>query len=145
MPERLQLSRRKGYRIPPGAVNVARPGKWGNPFAVGKPNGLGWGDVRNNLHAVQLFTRWLYLRPTLVLYERDRHTWMLDHLNDLRGRDLACWCKPDQPCHASVLLIVANSTTFAHRHDEPEATPKTTTALAGIDPRVLSRPRGVKP
>jgi hypothetical protein len=26
----------------------------------------------------------------------------------LRGRDLACWCPLDQPCHADVLLELAN-------------------------------------
>ena len=27
----------------------------------------------------------------------------------LRGRDLACWCPLDEPCHADVLLAVANA------------------------------------
>jgi hypothetical protein len=29
-------------------------------------------------------------------------------IEPLRGRDLACWCPLDQPCHADVLLEVAN-------------------------------------
>jgi hypothetical protein len=29
-------------------------------------------------------------------------------IGDLRGRDLACWCRLDQPCHADVLLEMAN-------------------------------------
>lgn len=29
-------------------------------------------------------------------------------LAELRGRDLACWCPLDQPCHADVLLELAN-------------------------------------
>ena len=28
---------------------------------------------------------------------------------ELSGRDLACWCPVDQPCHADVLLELANS------------------------------------
>lgn len=40
MPERIQLSRRKGWRLPPGAVSVARPTKWGNPFGYMKDTGL---------------------------------------------------------------------------------------------------------
>jgi hypothetical protein len=28
--------------------------------------------------------------------------------SELRGKNLACWCKPDQPCHADVLLELAN-------------------------------------
>ncbi len=121
-PRRVQLSRIKGSRMPEGTVNVAWPGKWGNPFIAKHPNGLGWGKVRDNEHAAQLFARWLYLDHDLVAYERDRHAWMLEHLDDLRGKDLACWCDLDAPCHASVLLIVANSTTFADRHnDRPSA------------------------
>lgn len=27
---------------------------------------------------------------------------------NLRGKDLACWCPLDQPCHADVLLAIAN-------------------------------------
>jgi hypothetical protein len=26
----------------------------------------------------------------------------------LRGKNLACWCKPGEPCHADVLLEIAN-------------------------------------
>jgi hypothetical protein len=49
MPERIQLHRVKGWRLPPNAVSVARPTKWGNPFPVGKalarvPAALGGGD-----------------------------------------------------------------------------------------------------
>lgn len=40
MPERLQLSRRKGYRKPEGAIVVARPSHWGNPFRVGTRSAL---------------------------------------------------------------------------------------------------------
>lgn len=30
---------------------------------------------------------------------------------ELAGRDLACWCPLDQPCHADVLLEIANGDT----------------------------------
>ena len=36
MPERIQLRRTKGWRKPEGAIVVARPSKWGNPYPVGK-------------------------------------------------------------------------------------------------------------
>jgi len=134
MPERIRLSRKKGARLPEGAVNIARPGKWGNPFAIGKPNGLGFGIVNDRKHAVQLFARWLYLDHDLVIYQRERHAWMLEHLEDLRGRDLACWCRPEQPCHGAILLVVANSSTFADRHDD------TTAPAAGrVDARAVVR------
>lgn len=38
-----------------------------------------------------------------------RHAPSLDEIRaELAGRDLACWCPPDQPCHADVLLEIAN-------------------------------------
>jgi hypothetical protein len=46
---RVQLSRKKGWRMPPNTVSVARPGKWGNPFKVGE-----YGDA---LACVEAFRR----------------------------------------------------------------------------------------
>jgi hypothetical protein len=89
MPKRVQLSRRKGYRKPEGAINVARPTKWGNPFPVAA-GGREW--------AVASYRRWL-------------RSWVLDEQirRELGGHDLACWCPLDQPCHADVLLELANA------------------------------------
>ena len=86
MPERLQLSRRKGFRLPADAVNVARPGKWGNPFKVGRDG-----------TAAECVDQY----RTLIA------DWPLEAL---RGKRLACWCKPGTPCHADVLLELANKT-----------------------------------
>lgn len=47
-----------------------------------------------------------------VKVQRDlaaRRDLILTRLPDLRGRDLACWCKPGCPCHADVLLELANA------------------------------------
>ena len=84
MPKRIQRKRTKGWRMPAGAVYVSRPSKWGNPFTV------------------EAFGR----QKAVELYERCA----LPHLpiEELRGKDLACWCPLDQPCHADVLLKVAN-------------------------------------
>jgi hypothetical protein len=90
-PARLQRSRRRGYRIPEGAVYVGRPGRWGNPFRP-KP----WGPY-TRVEAVRLFR----------IYAQDsRRGW--DWLEPLRGRDLVCWCALGVPCHADVLLELAN-------------------------------------
>ena len=88
--DRIQLKRLKGWRMPEGAVKVSRPGPWGNPFKVG--------EDMDAAKAVRLFETYLSERPDLV--ERARR--------ELRGHDLACWCKPGAPCHAYVLLRVAN-------------------------------------
>lgn len=120
-PRRIKLSTVKRSQLDIGdVIDITWPGPWGNPFIPKHPNGLGWGTVRGAEHAVQLFTRWLYLDHDLVAHERDRHAWILEHLDDLRGKTLACWCDLDTPCHGAVLLIAANSTTFANRHDHLE-------------------------
>ncbi len=33
---------------------------------------------------------------------------ILSEIHTLRGRDLCCWCKPGTPCHADVLMEIAN-------------------------------------
>jgi hypothetical protein len=90
MAERIQLRRTKGWRKPVGAVVVARPTRWGNPFKVGEPG------IRTAEDAVRLYRQWLSGAPV-----RDR-------VSELAGCDLACWCPLDQPCHADLLLELAN-------------------------------------
>ena len=94
MPERIQLSRKAGFRLPPGAINVARRGRWGNPFKVGDPG------TETVEQAVGQFSHWLNVcKWDYLASVRDK----------LKGRDLACWCKPVTPCHGDVLLAVANA------------------------------------
>jgi hypothetical protein len=90
VPNRIQLSRRKGWRKPPGAVVVARPSRWGNPYRVAD---------HGRAEAVARYRRYLADHPELAEAAR----------RELAGKDLACWCKPGDLCHADVLLEVANS------------------------------------
>jgi hypothetical protein len=92
MPNRIQLSRRKGWRKPPGAVVVARPHRWGNPYRVGV-------EARDRAEAVALYRQHLLDRQELVEAAA----------RELSGRDLACWCPLDQPCHADVLLEIGDA------------------------------------
>jgi len=91
-PRRLKLSRQKGARLPQGAVVVARPTKWGNPY---RPNGL------RRAQAVANYRRDLRAGKLPVSVE--------DARRELKDRDLACWCPLDGPCHADVLIEVANT------------------------------------
>lgn len=93
MPERIQLSRRKGAKLPPNAKSVARPGKWGNPFRVGE-------HADTAAEVVAMFRDWISAPYSESNSDLD--------LSELRGLDLACWCKPGAPCHADVLLELAN-------------------------------------
>ena len=101
-PIRIQRKRMKGWRMPPNTVYVGRPTKWGNPFK----RELG----ATPMFLVVQFKRWLGSALTkrcshAMLMQRER---LLRDLPELRGKDLACWCPLDQPCHADVLLEIAN-------------------------------------
>lgn len=97
---------------------VARPSKWGNPFVLGErinsddprwphltlptdpPDRFRWFSsvsIIDRQRAVDVFAFWLYEQPHLMCA-----------LDELSGRDLGCWCPPGQPCHADVLLELAN-------------------------------------
>ena len=94
MPHRIQLSRRKGWRKPENAVVVARPSRWGNPHRPAAPT------VEGHRAAVAAYRDDLLAGRLPVTVD--------DVGRALAGRDLACWCRPDLPCHAEVLLEVAN-------------------------------------
>lgn len=110
-PQRIQRSRKAGSKLPPNTVCVTRgPGmKWGNPFTLKQAHEVGLKGY-TNAELVRDFRSWLLGSHevwTGPLSEKTRST-MLENLPLLRGKNLACWCPLDQPCHADVLLELAN-------------------------------------
>jgi len=115
MPERIQRKRVKGYRLPDNTVSVCRPGKFGNPFSIVAAIETGYANPDTaHKFVVDCFRDWL--GPS----RSGRHWWqgpisdakrkaILDGLNTLRGKNLACFCALGQPCHADVLLELANA------------------------------------
>jgi hypothetical protein len=106
--ERVQLSRKKGWRMPPNTVSVARPGKWGNPFKVGMTLCTG---RRETFEARKFATPAdvvAAFRGMLAITDRNYPS-AADITAELRGKNLACWCPLDGPCHADVLLELANA------------------------------------
>jgi Domain of unknown function (DUF4326) len=90
VPQRYQRSRRKGARLPPEVIVVTRPTKWGNPHPLSLGREEAVRRYRENLLAGRL---------AITVEDVER---------ELRGRDLACYCPIDEPCHADVLLELAN-------------------------------------
>ena len=84
--KRIQRKRTKGWKMPANTVYVGRPSKWGNPYPPGK----------NYTHIGSLIRYEIWLKCIL---NNNPH-----FLDELRGKDLACWCPLDKPCHADVLL-----------------------------------------
>jgi hypothetical protein len=58
--------------------------------------------------AVLLFERWLSSTTSQSLGNGVDRAVILTHLPELRGKHLACWCPLTAPCHADVLLRLAN-------------------------------------
>lgn len=81
--------------LPPGAVYIGRPSKWGNPYTH-SGNTLARFQVATVQEAVAAYRGWVLGQTELVAA-----------LPELRGKDLICWCKPG-PCHGDVLLDLAN-------------------------------------
>ncbi len=98
MPERIQLSRAKGWRMPPNTVKVDRSTRYGNPFRVAA--------FTDAAATVLLFRTWMTSAEREPLDTGE----VQPDLAPLRGQNLACWCKPGTPCHADVLLELANAT-----------------------------------
>lgn len=91
MPQRIQRKRTKGWRMPPGVVYVGRGSRWGNPFTKATVTGCACNTC-------------LVARYQMSLSAEGVETIR----RELRGKDLACWCPLDRPCHADALLELAN-------------------------------------
>lgn len=113
-PVRVQLRRTKGWRMPENTVSVARPGRFGNPFTVADCAEAGFRGTPAELarRCVEAFRVWIdtpYWRNNWDGEESERkRSAALIGIEGLRGKNLACFCPLDQPCHADVLLEIAN-------------------------------------
>jgi len=101
---RVQRKRSKGWKMPANTVSVCRPGRWGNPFLIGEPacnvpEAFCGRVAQDAAEAVELYRALLDQCGLLKACE----------LAELRGKNLACWCKIGTPCHAGMLLDLANS------------------------------------
>lgn len=116
-PQRMQLSRKGGFNLQAAskalnglpAKRITRPGPWGNPFTIEETAAIyGLDHVAAQAKAVDLCRRWLRGKLDKTLSPGDppdRATIRAE----LAGHNLACWCKPGTPCHADVLIELANS------------------------------------
>lgn len=121
--KRIQRKRAKGWKMPEDAVYVGRPTLWGNPFTCDDPSkaveafrrhcqtgtqefkmgGAGGLQFASNAHPNTLHWAW--------------QEWCRENIGSLRGKRLACYCALDKPCHADVLLEIANRRSTAGERD----------------------------
>lgn len=124
MPERIQMTRQRPWRHEhPDAVIVARPSKWGNPIRItpercehtrrvmyrvhGSPMDRNGGPAYNDPATARHFAATYFWWDLDAGRWGDRYPSIAEIRAELAGRDLACWCAADSPCHADVLLRVA--------------------------------------
>jgi len=99
LPQRVQLKRSAGWKMPANTVKVDRTTRWGNPFTIA--------ECGSAAIAVAQHGRWMRgeigapggVEPPA----RDALR------TALGGRHLACWCALNGPCHADLLLVLANT------------------------------------
>lgn len=111
-PFRVQRKRTKGWRMPANTIYVGRPTKFGNPY---KPV-----DYLKSLQGVHQLQK----IPTIDLTNSKFYEFCVDAFKhyiesnpelmslvkkELKGRNLSCFCPLDQPCHADMLLEIANN------------------------------------
>jgi hypothetical protein len=112
----MQLSRHGGFNLQAAsralnglpAKRITRPGPWGNPFTIADmeaPYGLDRDAAQ--ARAVALCGAWLTgtLDPGLSPGAPPSRAAIRA---GLAGHNLACWCRPGTPCHADVLIALAN-------------------------------------
>jgi Domain of unknown function (DUF4326) len=102
-PVRIQRERTKGFNLqaasPNGllVVSVCRPGKWGNPHKISDHDGDASKVVK------------MYEADLMNLILKDKNgTPLFYQLNELKGKNLACFCGLDQDCHADLLLELSS-------------------------------------
>ncbi|WP_442237842.1 DUF4326 domain-containing protein [Rhodopseudomonas pseudopalustris] len=81
-------ARQVGKHASATRVYIGRPSKWGNPFVIGRDG--------SRAEVVAKYRAWIVTQPALM-----------NALEELRGRDLVCWCAP-LACHGDVLIDLAN-------------------------------------
>lgn len=86
--------------MPPNTVMVSRPSHWGNPYKLGGVDNVTGEKIETRAHAVRLFRERIMDDNPGMQIAAQAH---------LVGKNLACWCPPDEPCHADVLLVMANA------------------------------------
>lgn len=116
-PVRMQVSRKAGFKLQDAsrALNglpaklVTRPGPWGNPFSIDEvATTYGLDRPAAQAKAVAMAADWLRgtLDPSLSPGDRPTRDTIR---RELGGHNLACWCRPGTPCHADLLIELANS------------------------------------
>jgi hypothetical protein len=119
IPIRIQRKRTAGWKMPANTIAVTRPGEFGNPFVVGgwykigdgQP-GFSWLRCLDEKTAMTTgYIKMHSVQDCIEAYKKLMTNYPLseNRKSKLKGKNLACWCKEGEPCHADILLQIVNS------------------------------------
>ena len=97
MNKRIQRKRTRGWRTPENCIYVGRPTKWGNPFPLSN---------YTLEESLKRYRSWLENK-----LKENPH-----FLDELKNKDICCWCTLDQKCHGDIILEFQNKDN--HKMDE---------------------------
>lgn len=116
--KRIQRKRTKGWKMPQNAIYVGRPSKWGNPIKL-----VGDCIYIDASHRRKILSPWVFynvgdIDDVLHLYWHIIHGTQFTNVDlqywsdkfkendieELRGKDLACFCSLKEKCHADLLI-----------------------------------------
>jgi len=87
------------FKREPHDVYIGRPSKWGNPFThIADKKTAAKYIVASREEAVQKYKEWIL---------EGEGQWLLEHLHELEGKTLGCWCAP-KLCHGNALIEIIN-------------------------------------
>jgi len=113
---RIQRKRTRGWKIPENTKYVGRPTKWGNPFKLSVD---GWilyhksDKLIGSAWCIWSQTGGFGITDILELYElwldgklQRKHPYLPTppSIEELRGKDLSCFCSLSSPCHVDIIL-----------------------------------------
>lgn len=117
-PVRIRMSRQRGFDLQAHsravnglpAVLVTRPGKWGNPFTIGD---MGSAEGAAQRFRAAVIGPWLDGKQCKPDAHPESYIGLIIRRApiELRGKNLGCYCALGSPCHADVLLELANRPT----------------------------------
>jgi|SRR3990167_892934 len=97
-PKRIQRKRIKGWKMPANTIYVGRPTKWGNRF-----------KVKTDKHGIKHTAQEAVDNFKDFVFDADgNYPLLMTIREELKGKNLVCWCSLNQPCHADILLRIAN-------------------------------------
>ena len=107
-PVRIQRKRTKGWRMPKNTIYVGRGSKWGNPYKIGSLVEVSSNTPVKRIELTSLIAVTSMFEQFIGYQEMIESPLWKSIKKELKGKNLCCWCKLSEPCHADVLLKIAN-------------------------------------